>query len=224
MEANTKMTAREMPLNQTSHAGEIILNSDNLDIGDYMDIVTTYKCRFCEFTSTYPQGIGAHVRQVHVNTAPVIVMPVDQTSYTDEDETLQQTTLLDEENDQNIDNDPDIDTNRGIGNNIDENVIEKSSGTVSQSSDSQLINNMNETIVEMPRSTSGVVMENRGVTIQTTTSTNHSQYMAESHIMAANHQPTIIEEGGVSSLSDPNMVTNLVNIGNFYYSFVSFNI
>jgi len=39
---------------------------NNLDIGDYMDIVTTYKCRFCAFTNSLPQGISNHVRQVHV--------------------------------------------------------------------------------------------------------------------------------------------------------------
>ncbi|KAJ8302895.1 hypothetical protein KUTeg_019291 [Tegillarca granosa] len=42
------------------------LNVDNLDIDDYMDIVTTYKCRFCSFTSSLPQGISNHVRKFHV--------------------------------------------------------------------------------------------------------------------------------------------------------------
>ncbi|XP_069114095.1 zinc finger and BTB domain-containing protein 24-like [Argopecten irradians] len=38
----------------------------SLDLSSYMDIVTTYKCRFCDFTSTAPQAIGIHVREVHV--------------------------------------------------------------------------------------------------------------------------------------------------------------
>jgi hypothetical protein len=46
--------------------GDTIQDTNNLDISDYMDIVTTYKCRFCSFTSSAPQGISEHVKQIHI--------------------------------------------------------------------------------------------------------------------------------------------------------------
>lgn len=45
---------------------DTIQDTNNLDISDYMDIVTTYKCRFCSFTSSAPQGISEHVKQIHI--------------------------------------------------------------------------------------------------------------------------------------------------------------
>ncbi|CAC5374522.1 unnamed protein product [Mytilus coruscus] len=44
----------------------IIQDTNNLDIEDYMDVVTTYKCRFCSFTSSAPEGISEHVKQIHI--------------------------------------------------------------------------------------------------------------------------------------------------------------
>ena len=35
------------------------------NFNDYMDVITTYKCRFCNFTCEQPQGIGFHVRECH---------------------------------------------------------------------------------------------------------------------------------------------------------------
>lgn len=42
------------------------LDANGLDLGDYMDVVTTYKCRFCSFTSSTPQGISYHVKNIHI--------------------------------------------------------------------------------------------------------------------------------------------------------------
>ncbi|XP_021347065.1 zinc finger protein 652-A-like [Mizuhopecten yessoensis] len=53
--------ATELPANTMS-----LQQQPGLDLSSYMDIVTTYKCRFCAFTSTAPQTIGLHIRQVHV--------------------------------------------------------------------------------------------------------------------------------------------------------------
>ncbi|XP_076111464.1 uncharacterized protein LOC143079769 [Mytilus galloprovincialis] len=44
----------------------IMQDTNNLDIEDYMDVVTTYKCRFCSFTSSAPEGISEHVKQIHI--------------------------------------------------------------------------------------------------------------------------------------------------------------
>lgn len=36
------------------------------NLTDYMDVVTTYKCRVCSFTCSHPQGVSSHVRNVHM--------------------------------------------------------------------------------------------------------------------------------------------------------------
>ena len=41
-----------------------MMEEDNLD--DFMEAVTTYKCKFCAFTSTTTQEMGQHVRGVHI--------------------------------------------------------------------------------------------------------------------------------------------------------------
>ncbi|XP_060073820.1 zinc finger and BTB domain-containing protein 24-like [Ylistrum balloti] len=56
----TELPANTMSLQQQQQ------QQPSLDLSSYMDIVTTYKCRFCTFTSTVPQTIGLHIRQVHV--------------------------------------------------------------------------------------------------------------------------------------------------------------
>ncbi|XP_033754878.1 uncharacterized protein LOC117337856 [Pecten maximus] len=59
----TELPANTMTLRQQQE------QQASMDLSNYMDIVTTYKCRFCAFTSTAPQTIGLHIRQVHVTQA-----------------------------------------------------------------------------------------------------------------------------------------------------------
>ncbi|GAB1598793.1 zinc finger protein 236-like [Argonauta hians] len=42
----------------------------DVNLTDYMDVVTTYKCRFCDFSCNQPQEIGTHVHDVHIKATP----------------------------------------------------------------------------------------------------------------------------------------------------------
>ena len=46
---------------------------EDLDTDEYIDIVTTYRCKFCNFTSVHPKDIGLHVKTVHIKPRTIIV-------------------------------------------------------------------------------------------------------------------------------------------------------
>lgn len=48
-----------------------------VNMEDFMDVVTTYRCKFCSFTSIHPQGIGDHVRKVHLTTVQTLSTDTD---------------------------------------------------------------------------------------------------------------------------------------------------
>ncbi len=52
--------------------------NNTIDMLSLMDVITTYKCKLCGFTSNHPDNIGAHVRAVHMVVA-------DEESQTTED-------------------------------------------------------------------------------------------------------------------------------------------
>ena len=69
-------------MDSTSHSTEAdssvaptanIFSDANLT--DYMDVVTTYKCRVCSFTCSHPQGVSSHVRNVHMKTTTTPAAP-----------------------------------------------------------------------------------------------------------------------------------------------------
>ena len=38
-----------------------------MSMEDLMDVVTSYKCKFCQFTSPAPEGISSHVKSEHMD-------------------------------------------------------------------------------------------------------------------------------------------------------------
>ena len=40
------------------------------ELEDFMELVTAYRCKFCDFTATTPHAIGSHVKQQHIKTTP----------------------------------------------------------------------------------------------------------------------------------------------------------
>ena len=41
---------------------------DILDMGDYMEVVMTYKCRFCTYVCSTIQEMGTHVKDAHLKS------------------------------------------------------------------------------------------------------------------------------------------------------------
>lgn len=39
---------------------------EDADLDDFMETVTTYKCKFCAFTATTTQEMGQHARSQHI--------------------------------------------------------------------------------------------------------------------------------------------------------------
>ncbi|XP_029636643.1 zinc finger protein 236 [Octopus sinensis] len=73
----------------------------DVNLTDYMDVVTTYKCRFCNFSCNQPQEIGIHVRNVHIKTTPsklstISNMPdIEQAESSSGDVTVEEETIPD---------------------------------------------------------------------------------------------------------------------------------
>ena len=42
------------------------------DLDEFMEVVMTYKCKFCEFTSTSARQIASHVKDLHQRKKKVI--------------------------------------------------------------------------------------------------------------------------------------------------------
>ena len=38
------------------------------DMLQFMEAVTTYRCRFCEFSASTPKDMARHVRAIHITT------------------------------------------------------------------------------------------------------------------------------------------------------------
>ena len=51
---------------------------EDLATDEYMDIVTTYRCKFCNFTSIQPKDIALHVKAVHVKPRTIVIASSNQ--------------------------------------------------------------------------------------------------------------------------------------------------
>lgn len=46
---------------------------DNLEVDEYMDVVTTYRCKFCEYSSEQAKDIGLHVKTAHIKPRTIVI-------------------------------------------------------------------------------------------------------------------------------------------------------
>ena len=46
---------------------------DSVEAEEYMDVVTTYRCKFCDFSSEQSKDIAIHVKAVHVKPRTIVV-------------------------------------------------------------------------------------------------------------------------------------------------------
>jgi hypothetical protein len=46
--------------------------TEALDLHNFMEVITSYKCKFCTFTCQFAQGIASHVKHVHLQQGDVL--------------------------------------------------------------------------------------------------------------------------------------------------------